>query len=573
MGADRLNCVILLWRLPSHPVGKVIQTGSEDQHLLLQSISAGVGCTSISPAVGIAIDSMFRERPMTNTKSKILALFGENRDPVEIARQLTDDELERLLDGMRSPIPFADQLQANALSKFLYAGAARFDRWRVPTPYVVPTTHAERLKKFVRALRTSERGNPANCATFELHVIKNDVFSLLTEQPLTAIPAVKVEDFKRRVSRLQAPSQAAQYEEFVGHRTAVLAILKGLEDKTLRTRISTRIPYPIVKQPTEVQLSWHGLPIIACLTPEFRPSEESMMMAGDGAMISLGASRWQAGATLLDFTIEALIDGSTYTEGLQAIPGHSFPVSGWPRSFTLAFSVIHDLVWQLRDRHGGLQDWIPAPRDLSDVELFIETSSSPRLEYIQKGSPAALMQVFVPTTDVTTVDLGDLKPLSWFAECRIKAGMHLELGDTNEALFWLNVAVEALFAQRFRDIELAIGITGLVESLGSPKEFWADAEAIVAKQFPAMADKVKWPTAPIHVSVFGKLKVLYRRVKMQSGLSELQSRYRKISGNRNDLFHGKSTSRTPVQEVLTAIDALAWIDENMWPKSHPKGQA
>ena len=108
--------------------------------------------------------------------------------------------------------------------------------------------------------------------------------------------------------------------------------------------------------------------------------------------------------------------------------------------------------------------------------------------------------------------------------------------------------------------------SGLAEELGSPKEFWAQAEEIVSKQYPEMAGKVKWPTAQVHVSVFGKMKTLYRRVTMKTSIDELLLRYCDISGERNDLFHGKRTSRVSVTAVMTACEALGWINENMWPQ-------
>jgi hypothetical protein len=143
--------------------------------------------------------------------------------------------------------------------------------------------------------------------------------------------------------------------------------------------------------------------------------------------------------------------------------------------------------------------------------------------------------------------------------------MYLELGDTNEALFWLNVAVESLIARRFEEIEQMTGRSSLANDLGSPKEFWAEAETIVSKQFPDLAGKTKWPTAKIHVSIFGKLKALYRLVPMKTSLNELLVHYRAISGERNDLFHGKQTTRTTVAVVRAAKQAFDWIDSNMWP--------
>lgn len=298
------------------------------------------------------------------------------------------------------------------LSQFLHAGAIRFDRWFAPSPYVVPPTHAERFKKFVKALRRSENFRPENCATLQLHVIRDQVFNDLSECALAEVPAAQVQEYRKRIGEVQAPSGVQKWDEFKEHRAAILTILDGIVDRSLKTHLATRIPYLITKQATTLKLRWRGLAMLVRLQPEYRPTEELMIEAGNGVIVSVGASRWQTGVTHVQIEIEALVDGSAYTESLQAIQGHAVPVEGWPKSFTLAFAVIRDLVWHLRARHEGLQDWIPAPRDLADVEYFLQTSETPRLGYVRRGSPAALQQMFVPPTEGVTLEVGELQPLS-----------------------------------------------------------------------------------------------------------------------------------------------------------------
>jgi hypothetical protein len=177
-----------------------------------------------------------------------------------------------------------------------------------------------------------------------------------------------------------------------------------------------------------------------------------------------------------------------------------------------------------------------------------------------------LIEGFSLPQGVKTIDLGEIEPLRWAVECRSRAEMYLELGDTNEALFWLNVEVESLISSRFGEIETQTGIKGLAADLGSPKEFWSQSEEILVKQFPEMAGKVKWPSASVHISVFGKLKTLYRRVLMHTPIDDLLRRYKEISGERNNLFHGNLSGSVPVTTVLNALGALDWIDVNMCPR-------
>lgn len=499
-------------------------------------------------------------------RRNILEVFKPGCDPVVAAQALSDDKLEAMLDVIRSSIPFRKAAQNEALSMFLFAGVSRFDRWFPPSPFVVPPTHAARFAKFVSAFRRAEERDPTNSAVFQMHLIRDELFRRLDGVPICEISQSIVKQLLEQVKQVAAPSGAIKRGEFEQQRAESQAILEGLADESLRTVISFRIPYVMHKQPLDLGLKWRGIRMQALVVPQFSPLKETFVVSEGGAALSVGASRWQTGTSQITIRMAALLDGSAYTERLQALPGCDCPVEGWPKSFSWAFSIFHDLSWHLREKHGGHQDWIPAPRDLSDLEFSIQTSKCERLGYIRKGSPAALFEFFGVSSDVFAIELGDVQPLAWSVECKTRATMYLELGETNEALFWLNVAVESLVAQRFNEIEHATGISGLAEELGSPKEFWAQAEEIVSKQYPEMAGKVKWPTAQVHVSVFGKMKTLYRRVTMKTSIDELLLRYCDISGERNDLFHGKRTSRVSVTAVMTACEALGWINENMWPQ-------
>lgn len=500
-------------------------------------------------------------------KRRICNSFTPGVDPVEAGRLICDEDLVSLLNAVSHAIPWSKPAQAEALNMFLFAGVTRFDRWFPPSPFVVPPTHREHFAKFVTAFRRAERDNPVNCAVFQLHAIKDQVFEQFDAIPIEAVQASEVQKFRKLTLSVPEPCSDAKKTEFEKERADLLAILDGLQDGSLRTRLQFRVPYVIHSHPLRLDFSWEGVAIRAQIVPTFEHLGETFVQTGMGGVaVSVGASRWQTGVSCISLELSTLLDGSAHTERLQTIPGAEFPVDGWPQSFTWAFSIFHDLAWTLRVGHGGRQDWIPAPRDLSDLEQVISTADATQLGWIKKGSPAALYEMFVPSTEPVTINLCTLERLPWATECRTRASMYLELGDTNEALFWLNVATESLIAQRLDDIESATGRSGLAASLGSPKQFWAEAEMILSKQFPDMQGKVKWPTSPIHVSVYGKLKALYRLVPMRTTLDELLAKYRTVSGLRNDLFHGKSSARVPVATVQAANEALNWIDLNMWPE-------
>jgi hypothetical protein len=498
-------------------------------------------------------------------KRRIFDTFTENCDPVAAAIGLSDEQMIALLEALEPFLPFRLPAQVRAVSMFLYSGCQRFDRWFPPSPYVVPHSQQERFRKFVEAFARVENP-PMNSSVFRLHLLRDRLYVNFGENITSSIANENLTLLRQEILQIPVPASPTKRVEFEEQRTDLLAILDGLADQSLRTVLRFSVPYLLHTATLEIRFTWRRMPVKAQIIPSQKLLEETFVQT-EGIVQTIGASRWQTGTSRITLELDALLDGSTFTPALQALQTDGPPVSGWPKSFTLAFSIFHDLAWRVRMEHAGTHNWIPAPRDLSDLEYWIKTLSHDNLGWMRKSSPAALMQFHAPEAQKLSLNLGELNQLPWATECTLRAHMYLELGDTNEALFWLNVAVESLIARRFVQIEQATGRLSLANDLGSPKEFWAEAEAIVSKQFPELAGKTKWPTAKIHVSIFGKLKALYRLVPMKTSLEELIVHYRAISGERNDLFHGKRSTRTTVAAVKAAKQSFDWIDSNMWPEA------
>lgn len=500
-------------------------------------------------------------------KRKIREVFIPDVDPVKAAKKITDDDLVDMLNTVHEDIVNPNKRISGEIERLVYAGCVRFDRWFAPSPYVVKCEQKNRFKKFVAAMKYIEGTGPTNGPVFEIHALRDELYSVFGDVPFGSREHEKIDSFETRLSQIPLPPVGPKLKEYIEQKKKVELIIEGIRDGSLRTIMTFRVPYIIHKQNLQLSFTWREATARMDIQPTFKPLEESFMAVEGGVALSVGASRWQTGFSEIALELAVLMDGSAYSESLQSIPGHKLPVTGWPKSFTSAFEIFHDVAWNVRDQLGAHQDWIPAPRDISALTFSVGSAKEERIEWIVKGSPASLVETFSPTPDILEIELDELKPLSWDAECRSRAQMHLELGDTNEALFWVNVAVEALIASRFQEIEILVDKPGLADQLGSPKEFWADAEKIVTEQYPDMVGKVKWPSSQIHVSVFGKIKALYRLVPMRTSHKELLKQYRIISGERNDLFHGKRGGRTSVETVLKAFDALEWIRENMFPKT------
>lgn len=495
-------------------------------------------------------------------KRAILQAFGHERDPATCYHEYPEEFYLENLAAVQAGIPFRKPKQNEALSRFLYAGCLRFGRWFAPSPYIIHEHLADRFSQFVRALWKAEGGSSDNTAVFELHTVRSSLYREYDSEPIETVPPESLAKFRKVIRRLRLPNDYTKGREFVEQRDELLQIVQGLEDHSLRTVIRTRLPYIIHKSNLNARAVYEGIAVEVVASPSFHQPGDSFVMA-DPHAISVGASRWQGGITTVEITAAALIDIDWETPSLQSIDGEKTPISGWPQGFSFVFRLLHELVWRLRIHHDGERQWIPSPRDLAEIEAFLRTRDTPKLSWKVKGSPAALFEVFTKPTADLTLDLGVLEPVPWSTRCRSLSRMYLELGETNEAMFWLNVGVEALFKERFARIAMEIERPELESELNSPKAFWAPAEEVVVNQFPEMAGKVQWPEGEVHVSVYAKLRFLYREVPMRTSIKELLHHYRAVSLTRNALFHGVRDTRLPVSEVEVAFSSFDWIVDNM----------
>lgn len=498
-------------------------------------------------------------------QEKIFNAFGIGFNEAKM-HELTKDDFSTILDVLSSYYPSSSASENQIFTVFLYAGCRKFDRWVLPSPLTVTDQDREQFSKFVSALMRMSKASPGNFCMFEVHKIKSEIHYVFDGVPITSIDRDKISGFERRLAAIKLPDSEMILSDVAAEIKICQGILDGLKDGSLQTELRFSVPYVVHKNKLDLSMTRRGTVIHVEISPHFETSGDCFVGAEGGVTLSSGASRWQGGTSQVVIWIDAFIDGSAFTERLQAVAGLPFIKLGWPKSFTTAFEIFHDVAWQLRELHGGQRMWIPAPRDISAIQYCCNTAEISQIGWVVKSSPAALTDFFSPSPEVLKLDLEELSPFRWSIECRARATMYLELGDTNESLFWLNVGVEALISARFSEIEELTGIVGLVKSLESPKEFWAGAEEVVAAQFPEMAGKTEWPSADIHVSVYGKLKALYRNVSMRTSFKQLEVRYKRVSSERNDLFHGRRTDRLLVSEVEAVFTAFDWVDHNMWPE-------
>jgi len=432
--------------------------------------------------------------------------FPPSADAAKMYHQFGEDYYISQLRLIKRHIPFRKQAQNYSCLSFLYAGCLRFNRFLAPSPYIIHPEMAVNFELFLDPLMLLEGIETNNTAQFQVHRLCGRLLSYIDEVPLEEISIDYVNKIAEQLTMIKSPSHPIKVNEFEKAFKDLNNLIQSIRDGNLRSIYKTRIPYVFHTSELSLSMIWKHIPITMKLTPTFSNSVGASMVNTDSAMLPVGSSRWQSGFTEIEITFAAFIDGGVFSDSLQASEGHDHPESGWPKCFTVAFELIYEASWKIREFEGSEQQWIPAPRDLGFMDTRISVSENIDLFQIVKDPPSNQMKIFTPVRDVVEIELGELSPMKWSNKGRLLCSMYLDIGDTNEAIFWLNVATEALIKERINQIAIETSNPSLCETLNSPKAFWDSAEEIISDQYPDMAGMVKWPDSKIHISVFSKIK-------------------------------------------------------------------
>ncbi len=493
---------------------------------------------------------------MQEIEKGVVAMFPPGVELLDIYRNYDDEKYIEILNSVDDFHWFSGKPSHYSWCAFLYSGCLTFNRWTAPLPFVKSDILAT-FRRFVEALIIAENGVSDNTRMFLLEEIRSEIFKSFDCIPVESVNRREVGLFIEKIAAINPPNNPEKNKEFLTEKDKNLTIISGLLGGSIQTKITTDIPYIVHKSTLSITFFWQGISIKSKLTPTFLQSES--LVSSNIPIQPISPSRWQAGITKVELEFQCLIDYDAWTPSLLELGSEPLPFDGWAKGFTLAFQVIDDLVWRVRIEYGGESQWIPAPRDIS-ASTFEILSDGQQVAW--KLKDPAFMRMFPKTEEELEIELGQLQSIPWYIKCRSLAVMYLEIGETNEALIWLNAGIESLFQDRFKEIALATGKTNLEDELNSPNVYWNEAEEIVKKQFPELAGKTKWPDSKSHVSLYKKLKHLYKSVPMKTSEKELNAKYSKISKDRNSLVHGVIAKRLPAGVVKEALSSFDWINEN-----------
>lgn len=494
-------------------------------------------------------------------KNTILSVFS--KIPQKPPNNLSHNDYKTLLDLICEYELPSNQQESYAFINFAYCGCGAFDRWFAPSPVVCNDEYDKLFIRFMQLLEIYEKGKTQNLFTFMVHRLKTEIFN---EMSGCFLPKKKCIAYLKELDMIPKPEDQVKLKEFESEHSKVKKLLEAAINRNLKTIISTSIPYILHFNNLNVLTKWKELDVSIQTRNEFIECSEysELFKIKDKITIPVGPTRWPAGLSRIEITIEGLLDASRRAMPLQVFDAVTLPEDGWPQSFVVAFQIIHNIAWKLRLEHGGETQWIPAPRDIGVLtwEVF---AGGDRIEVKKNGPPAGLAKVFLSKPQGTIkIDLGSIEEPPWHLKSRTMAINFLQVGETNEALFWLNVAVENLLKERVKQIALDSGREKIIDEIYSAKPIWSEAEEILKKQKPEWAGKIEWPSDERHLSWFSKLNYIFKKFdeELICPKKMLIKKYKIVWNYRNALFHGIQDGRVPASEVKKAITAYDWIVEH-----------
>ncbi|WP_168787658.1 hypothetical protein [Paraburkholderia aromaticivorans] len=458
----------------------------------------------------------------------------------------------------------ADKLAREA---FLFDFCARHDRWRIPTPFTVTLEHQASFRKCAAMLSGYESISPMNSSVFVLHALRDELYEKFADVPLPLADEglALLDDISSRIGAIVRPWTSTKATEFDSELAVVTSIVDGLRDGTLRTILRTSLPYAISAQTIELRTVHRGIQLTGSLTPKISKSSVAFDSGGTGAVAAeMNTSRWPSGVTSVELHFAALIDPSVEAPALRIPSAGSIQGESWPNGFNVAFDVIYEVCWHVRYQQSETFGWIPSPSDIGQLESRMTCSSNKDFGLIWRNNPASLMKAFMPPSEPLIVE-DEMRAMPWHRKCRELAQQHARVGDTREALFWLNVGTESLINDRMRAEVAKSGSPIDLNSLDSSDAYWDEARQLVEATSQEVADQIDWPTDTRKPSRFKQLKYVCRKIKGAPPLSNVQSNYSKVSKDRNALFHGENEAPISVETVREATAGYEWLDQHFFP--------
>lgn len=488
-------------------------------------------------------------------RNKIISLWRSGGLAYE---KVNREEYKQMYYAVRSHLKGGSRNWQMALGNFLINGALSYDRFAGLRPNVVNQMHYDMFCHFLNTLQKLDGNLMDRTTFFHLEKIKWDIYRECSLQPHGERQEEFLEQCKKKVLGISIPHGNDNSTHFIRkHQEALLELIDAINSGSIRTAIHTTLPYKLTTTDAEITMIVGGVDVHVKTKHHSTGSSIPIAQIAEGTTMStMGPSKWTT--TTCELFIEANCLTDVLEERSKVTLRGDDDGGYWTSLFDFTFKVLYS-IWahaqQLEDVTGA---WPPLPNDIHYIECHVFagdkdfdnlTSTNPALVY-------HFTSLKKPTAEIKIEE----KQRSQWSDCAYNfAKIYAESGQLEEAIFWLNVSVEAMV----EDFIQQVATTGEVLAEIEGDEYKFDtAEEILTEQFPEMKGKVKWPNTIIHTSIFTKLKRALKYSGLAVNKKEVIKKYSQVNAKRNTLFHG-GEAKIDVNDVEKAFGAYDWLRKNL----------
>ena len=485
-------------------------------------------------------------------KNKIIALWKEGGLAYEKVNQ---EGYKQMYYAVLSHLKGDSRDWQIALGHFLIHGAISYDRFVEPRPKAADEEQYDMFCRFLNTLQKMDGNYMGRTAFFHLQKIKWDIYKKCSLKPYNEEQKVFLTQCEKVVQGIPVPNGDDNVaEHLTTHKKELLELIENIKNGSVRTVIRTTLPYKLTNTDAEIKLAVDGVEVDVKAKHHSQGCTIPIAQVAEGStMATTGPSKWTT--TTCDLNIEAHCFMDVLEERPKVILRGGEDDGGyWTSVFDFTFKVAC-AIWAYVQQHSNVTGaWPPLPNDIHFIECHVYAGDK-KYDYESSTNPALVYHITSLKKPTATIEIEDGQKPKWSVYTYMFAKVYAESGQLKEAVFWLNVSVEALVEEFIQQIAMTEEMLSEIE--GDERKF-DTAEEILAEQFPEMKGKANWPDTVIHTSVFTKLK---RALKL-SGLAvcqkEVIKKYSQVNAKRNTLFHGDE-AEIDVNDVDRAFSAYDWL--------------
>ena len=500
---------------------------------------------------------VFCKMNIISAKQKIFNLYAKlDRDEYE---SLSKKEYKELFYAIRKNLPSKDVRFNTASKPFLYYGALKFCKFSVPTSYTYNDDDYNIYKLFTDTFVLVEGDDMCFSPLIKLYKLKWDLykqvnFTRVSKDIDLAFYKREIEKLEIRAEKIKLNKEAA--DELLEHRNKFRSLINGLETNTLQTKISTFLPYRLTENNSKITICKDDVIINVSLKKEYIGNIASMIKSNAPIEVD-GNPRWQTNVTSIDIVVNTLIDDSAYVDSILFTEKFAI-TEGWNNVYDFTYNVIEKLWWNLKNKGIYTFGQHPSPKDIPSINYSVYRGNE-QLEFKLCSNPSYSFTVKNHSDEID--DLGEIdydEPISLSKMSFFYATSNMELGHLKEALFWLNVAAEALLYS-YADTSVEEEIK---QEIKKELDVYEDAKSYLLDNYPDYAKNICWPDKKRHRSIFSVIKILFKNDNSLVSYNEVKKLFSRINKKRNKLFHGEANDINII-DIQQAYDAYILLEKTL----------